>query len=166
MEKGQPVYKDVDYIAIMTAGNKTTVKRRVKTVSDAAGPSDMERFPQQWAAYKANKEQIPNGIPLSEWPAITKAHVLNLRHFKIFTVEQVAEIPDQGLDIIGLGGRALRDSAKAYLSRSVDVSEITRLVARIQALETDNAMLKEQSASRGDTEEEESRRPGRPKKTN
>lgn len=152
-ETGHPVYDEVDMINIMTVGNKTTFKNKVKMVSDANGLSDPERFPAQWAAYKAQKEQLPDGMPLAEWPAITKAHALNLRGLKVFTVEQLAEIPDNNIDFLGLGGRTLRDKAKAWLARSIDTGEISRLIARIDALETDNKMLKEQLKEKNQPEE-------------
>ena len=151
-EEGKPVYDDIDMITIMTAGSKTTFKNKVKMEDDANGPSDPHRFPAQWAAYKDQKEQIPNGLPLSEWPGVTKAHALNLRGSKIFTVEQLAGIPDQDLNSLGLGGRDLREKAKSYLARSVDVGEISRLIARIDALEIDNKALKEKLAEKSEKE--------------
>ena len=55
---GRPIYKQVPYIKIMIPGDKTKViKREVKMKSDSVSPSDLERFPNQWAAFKAQEEQ-------------------------------------------------------------------------------------------------------------
>src|SRR5215471_720537 len=69
---GRAVYKEEPFISIITPGAKSDVKRRVKETPEQAGmgvPTDPERFPRQWAAFKANQEQVADGLPLEHWAA-------------------------------------------------------------------------------------------------
>lgn len=146
--EGHPCYEERDFINIMVPGARSTIIEPVKMVSDQFGPSHPDRFPRQWAQYKAKKEQIGEGLPLVEWPLLTGAQALALRGIKVYTVEQLADTADNNLHIldmaIGLGARMFRDKAKAYLERSSDASSISKLFAKVEQLEADNAALKEQ----------------------
>lgn len=132
-ETGIPHYHDVEMITILTPGNNKN------TFRDKVNPLYIQRFPKQYAAFKSQNEMAHDGLPLTEWPVVTKAQALNLKSAKIFTVEQLSEILDQNLDVLGLGGRDLRDKAKAYLDRSVGAKEITQLFARVNKLEAESA---------------------------
>ena len=137
-ETGMPVYRDVEMVTIITPGNNKS------TFVHKATPEYQHRFKTQWEHFKAGTEAQHDGLPLTEWPLVTKAQALNLRNSKIFTVEQLAAIIDQNIDILGLGGRDLRDKAKAYLDRAVGAAEISKLFARVNKLEADNLAKEEQ----------------------
>ncbi|MFI0489337.1 MAG: hypothetical protein ACH344_08670 [Yersinia sp. (in: enterobacteria)] len=132
-EEGIPVYNDVEMITITLPGD------RVSTLVEKVTPEHRKRFKKQYDAWKEGSEAPIEGLPLTEWPVITKAQALNLKILKIFSVEQLAQLPDTRIDALGLGGRDLRDKAKAYLDRAVGAKEITQLFARIKKLEDESA---------------------------
>lgn len=136
-ETGIPTYHDVEMVTIWTPGKRDTFK-------DKVSPAYIKRFQRQYDDFKAGLEPTHDGLPLTEWPVISKAQALNLRNSKIFTVEQLASIIDQNLGSLGMGGRDLRDKAKAYLSRATDSKEITQLFARMAKLEADSTAKDEQ----------------------
>lgn len=140
-EEGHPSYDNVIMLEIMTPGAKTTFKTVVK--DEEAGHPYSDRFPNQWKQFKAQQEQVSEGMPLTEWPVINKAQALNLKANGIHTVEQLASVIDQNLGILGLGGRELRDKAKTYINRAIDASEITKIHAELAVLRADNAAMKE-----------------------
>jgi hypothetical protein len=107
---GRPIYHDVEFVKIIIPGVVTNV--HVKRV----GPVEAQRWPKEFEAFRAGQEQPIEGTMLEEWPILTRAMIKELRHFEIRTVEELAELSDVALQNIGMGGRALRDRAKAYLS--------------------------------------------------
>lgn len=143
-ETGVPVYHDVEMITIWTPGKRDTHKDKVNEFYK-------KRFKEQYEAFKAGREPSHDGLPLTEWPVITKSQALNLRNSKIFTVEQLADIIDPNLDSIGLGGRELRDKAKAYLDRAVGAKEITKVFAELEKLKADNLALHEMLEIKNDS---------------
>jgi hypothetical protein len=108
-EAGHPVYKEKDYVRIISPGNdKEIVHRAVKE-------EDKERWPREWAAYQ-NREEVPiEGMILSEWAQITKAQALTLEGMHIRTVEQLAEVNDQSISNMGMGFRELKNKAQEFV---------------------------------------------------
>lgn len=112
--QGRPIMRMVDYVKIQVPGNNTL------TIDTIADGSHKHRFPQQWAAYQNNKtaSQV-TGTMLTAWPALTAAQAIEMRHFKFYTVEQVADAPDSNLvqvaAIAGMQPVAFRARAKAFL---------------------------------------------------
>lgn len=140
-EAGRPIFEDVDFITIFFPGDNTKkVVRPVKKDDDESGPSDCKRFPVQWAAYQQKTAQVHEGMPVTEWPPLTKAQAQEFKAMNIHTVEQLADLPDSALT--WLGARQTRDQAKVWVERSkgsaVDsklLAENASLKARISALE-------------------------------
>jgi hypothetical protein len=141
--EGRPIYEDQPHIEIRFPGDtKRVIVRPVKMVSDPLSPSDPERFPVAWERFKAQQEPAHNGTPLEEWPQIRKAQVFELKALHIHTVEQLASVPDSTLHNVGMGGRELRDKAKAWLDRAADGAGLSQVMSRLAALEAENEALK------------------------
>ena len=164
--EGRAVYKDVSYITILFPADKTKkVFRRVKMEDDNSGPSDLTRFPKQWAAFQAQQEQIPDGMPLEHWPPMTKARVKELKSLHLHTVEQLAALTDQNGPSIGLDWRKLRDMALNFTASAKDGAAVTKLTHENEILRGDIDMLKQQIAvlsAKATEDAEEPRRRGRP----
>jgi hypothetical protein len=91
------------------------------------------------------------------------AQVAALRDSKIFSVEMLADLPDNRLDAIGMGGRTLRDQAKAYLEETKGNSQTNALIAENNDLKERMARL-ETTLAEIKAAEPEKRGPGRPPK--
>ena len=142
-QAGHPVYKDVPYVHIMFPGNSTTqVRRPVKEKGDENTPSDPQRWPAQWAAFKSQSEQVFVGIPITEWPPLTKSQALSLKAMNIHTVESLADMPDNGLT--WLGAREMQQKAIAWLKNATGGAEVLRLQKENEVLRADMDALKEQ----------------------
>ncbi len=147
-QEGRPIYEERPHLRIAFPGDRTReLLRPVKMQDDALGPSDLNRFPQQWAAFQAQCEPVVEGTPLAEWPLINRAQVLEFAALNIRTVEQLASVPDTTLHTMGMGGRTVRDKAKAWLDKARGGSELSRIMARLEALENENAALRRQQAA-------------------
>lgn len=142
--EGRPIFKSVDYIQIMVPGDKTNILRRPVRIGNTPKHDNM-RFPEQWAAYKQKREQRPEGTPLAAWPILSTAQVKELEYLNIFTVEQLADMPDSHVSK-HTGLTKLKKLAKAFLSKAGSTKEISRLSAELDKRDEQLASLQAQMA--------------------
>lgn len=168
LEAGKAIYRDIQMVRIYVPGDKTKVVcREVRMQPDQGAPSDPDRWPTQWAAFKSGALAEMAGTPLSTWAMINRNQVNEFKSFNVHTVEHLAEVPDTHLDSLGHGSRALRDSAKEWVARANDDGAVARMKSEF---EREMAAMREQiaamrAAAENSKEPEEARRgPGRPKK--
>lgn len=160
---GYAIYKNIDYILIQQPGAKSNVIRQVKMVSDERGPSDLERFPRQWAAYQNQKTQVGDGLPLEEWPMMDKALALSFKSVKIHTVEQLSNLSDANMASVPvMDARKYRDMAVKYLERARGEAPITAMQSELELMKKQNEALQKQMADL--LANQTKRGPGRPSK--
>ena len=129
-EGTQPLFKDVDYVRIEpTSDLKTVIDRKMRE-------DDKKEYPRAWAAYEAGTPDAINGIPLAEWPAITASQIKLFNYHGLLSVESVAEMSDAAIGQLGMGARALKTKAQAYLA-GLDNKDLKmkEMEARIAELE-------------------------------
>jgi hypothetical protein len=132
-EEGRPIFQDVEYVEVIIAGDKNN-KPHFKVTDE-----HKKRWPDQYNKFKDGIEQIPDGTRLEEWPRMTGSRAKELKAVGIFTVEQLAELPDTAIQGIGIGGRELVNEAKNFIDNKDDVSDLKKqnaeLLKRIEELE-------------------------------
>lgn len=134
---GKQIYEDHDFIIIISPGGKSDMKRPVKLQDDERGPSDPNRFPHAWAKFQNENHQAQDGLPLEQWAPLGKAHVIAFKGAQIWTVEQLANLPDTALQAVPvMDARKYRDLAITYLKQADGG-------APLAALQTENATLKQ-----------------------
>lgn len=137
--EGRPIFEDVPFITIHFPGDKTKkIDRPVRMEDENDVPSDPHRFPKQWAKFKAQEEQTGDGLPIQQWPPLSKSQALELKAMGVHTVEHLAELPDTALT--WLGARELRTQAQAWLDKAGAHAAESRLAA-------ENTQLREQMAA-------------------
>lgn len=137
---GRPIYKDTPMVWIRFPGDRTREIKRKAT------REYQERFPRQWAAFQRSAAQVQEGTPLEEWGPMSKSQALNYKGANVYTVEQLASVPDSAIHTLGHGARQLRDKAIVWLKTSTDAAESMRVAAENQQLKDDIAALKAQVA--------------------
>lgn len=126
VEAGENKYKDVEFITIYIPGDKTlSVHRPVQ-------PSDKQRFPLQYAAFRNTKGEALIGTPLSVWPAITPSQIRELEYFNVRTVEQLAALADGTAGAQMMGVNALRNAARAFIAARKEAEPLARLQEELQ----------------------------------
>lgn len=120
---GHAVYDNRDYVEITFPGQDKA--HHVREVTEA----DKARWPRQWAAYKANQEQVPDGTPLSTWPQLNPAQLKMLQSEGFQTVEQLEGAPDVNLQGI-MGGLDLRKRAQKFLAELVPAAQAAAIEKR------------------------------------
>ena len=120
-------------------------------------------------AWLKGQEAPVSGTPLSAWPGVHTAQADRLKLMHIRTVEDVAGLTDADLDKIGMGARALRDKARAFMQAKQGEAQIA---AAMVERDEENARLKSEVEELRTTVAElaakaglEKRGPGRPAKT-
>lgn len=138
---GKYITKDVDFIILIPHGDSKTVieqpfdewRKKVAPHTGAfhaSGASSdtplmaASRFPSAWleqidkgyAAWKEGRELPVDGTPLRNWPVLSPAQLKNLEGLNLFTLEQLANATDDAVAALGMGGIALRQRARDFLS--------------------------------------------------
>lgn len=135
-EQGRPIYRDREYVEIIVPGDKTTsVFRPVRDL-------DKQRFPRQYQAFRNSESQVNFGTPLEAWTGITRAQAEELKYFKIYTVEQLANLND-GIAQRFMGMNSLRTRAKDFLEAAKGESQVSALRAEIEKRDAEMAAMAE-----------------------
>lgn len=156
-------YKNVDYALITPSGSKDQVVKiavewlaqiRKQALDGIYDPDWVKHFTLRYEEFKKGNEMPENGTPLKMWPAITPADIAVLHAARIFTVEDLAVLPDSGFQVVGMGARALRDKAVAWLGagdKGKTAEQIAKLTADVanlmQRLEAEFEKRKELEAA-------------------
>jgi hypothetical protein len=154
-EAGRPIYEDVPYIKIMSPGNRDSIVER------PAREADKYRFPQHWRNFQARESQdVVEGTPLSEWPAIQGSQVEELKFMHVLTLEQLVAMSDVNAQNIR-GVYALKEKAQAYLDNA---KEGLASEALIEQRAINAELLERLKALEDNAPEKSSSKRGRPKK--
>lgn len=126
-EAGIPIYDTVEVVHIQQPGERDYIER-------PAEEADRRRFQRQYQAYKEGRDQIPEGTPVDllfpHHPGIPQT----LKHLKIFTIQQLARLTEEGISKVGMGARDWVESAKQYLARGSDGKDFHHLKGQIDDL--------------------------------
>ncbi len=160
---GVPVYDNIEMISVIQPGEKEEIKVM-------ATEWHRRRFPKQYAAFKAGQEMVASGTPLDHLFPSEPGTVLTLKSFNVYTVQQLAGLPDSAISSMPMG-RQLVDKAKAYLSSAdsgADFHKLNNRVAELEAMLAAREAVAEVSVTAGTgggevvTTEPARRGPGRP----
>lgn len=152
IKAGHAVYTDVPFALVTPMGSKDQVEfvaeDWLKMLADEVRNG---RFPQTWLegfklSFKGWQEGVevpPNGTAIRNWPPATPAEVKMLQDLKILTVEDLANANESLLTAIGIGGRQLRERARAWLTVAAAGAPAEELSAMKKELEEKDARIKE-----------------------
>lgn len=156
-EAGYDVFVDVEFVKIATPGDKYSLYFQPAT------DQHRKRFPKAYAAFKDRGVKPTEGMPLEQWPPISKSMVMSLKALHVHTVEALASVHEGNIDKLGYSARELRDKARAYLANAQDSAATMRVEAEKKALQDELAVMREQiaalSAAKADPDVEAARKP-------
>lgn len=117
--------RDVDFVSIIPSGDRhLRVERKVdewlaqqteKVRQGQANPQHLDYFRSAYKVWKETQDTPLSGTPIKTWPPLSPAQVTNLLSANIRTVEDLAAVTENGIASIGMGGRALKEKAQAWL---------------------------------------------------
>jgi len=157
-EQGRFVGKDVNYAIVTPSGSKD----RIEKVAEEwlAGLEEgvrQDRIPGEWLEayhrkYKTwceTREVPEDGTSIIAWPAVSPAQVKAILDANVRTVEDLAAANESTLASIGMGARALKEKAQAWLDTATstgktaeELDELRKSVAGLtKQLETANKTI-------------------------
>lgn len=126
--EGRPIFEAVEYVEILTPGDKdTVVDRPVRNL-------DKYVWAERYAAFRRGAAQDTGGTPLEKWEGVSQERVRELAFFRVTTVDQLAEVPDSNLRNLGANAREEREKARAYLAVMRGGAPVAELKAENEAL--------------------------------
>jgi hypothetical protein len=140
-------YRDREFIKILIPGDRNCPPDRPVQKTGIVSSDDTMRWPRQYERFKANMEQkAHDGMPLSLWPQMPNALAKELEFFNVFTVEQLATMPNGNLSKFQ-GGQGWQQKAAAFVAAVKDQSTVNQLNA---ALEDRDSQIKAQQEALDD----------------
>lgn len=144
--QGRPIHDPVVLLEKIIPGD--ALNRPVREMREA----DKEEYPQEWAAFQAKREQQVPGTPLEVLPWISRTQAAEYRALQIYTVEQLATLPESAAQRI-MGFYEIRKKAEGFLKAAQDSAYHEKLQAAadqkdatIKALEDRLAALEQAQA--------------------
>ncbi|WP_135210365.1 hypothetical protein [Vitreimonas flagellata] len=166
-ENGRPIYDRVIVVTIKAPGQKNSEasyelarifpddgeideKTQQPKKSRKVRENVLQRagIAEAFKAYMEKQELAASGTPLETWPILNVVQVKSLKHVNVYTVEQLAELPDGALPNTGLGmnAREIRKKAQAYLTQAADTASVTKLAGQLERIEQRLKELNEENA--------------------
>lgn len=136
--EGRAIYEPIEMVKIHVPGGKCDVIQRVKFQDDIDGPAHINRFPNQYRAFKSQQEQVPDGTMLEMCKFMASHRVKELKAQGVHTAEQLANTPDHILQNLGMGASRERELCRTFIGND---DEKTRMVSKALA---DAAEMKDQ----------------------
>ena len=114
-------------------------------------------------------QEVPSeGTPVQDWPGLTRGQADKFKAMHLTTVEAVADMTDNDCDHFGMGGRVIRDRARAFVGAkngAASAGEVAALRQRLEERDADIAELRAMLDELTKPKVEEAKRgPGRPRK--
>lgn len=137
-EAGRPIYKNVEMVELRIAGDRYyqpvfpahSFWRRI----DGEDKTYAERWPEQYARFKANQVQFAEGTPLEELTFLDAAARMTLKSAKVYTAEALASIEGVNIKTLGMDGRRWQAQAQAYLAKARGAANEVAMAAELVAL--------------------------------
>lgn len=152
-EAGRPIFKDVEQCEIHFAADRQRVVslpahdpfERDPATNEWTTPA--QKFAPIYQKFKLDPEGLHiTGTPLAELPFLTAAKRAELKALNIHTAEALAQLDGPNMKALGIGGRDLKNQAKAYIDKASGSADVTRLAAENAAMSERLAELERQNA--------------------
>ena len=148
-EMGPAVYDTVTYIKVLAAGQKQSfpiyeIERTLPDGTTKPERANYMRFKRVYEEWKAKQAPAVSGTPLEQWPLMDRATVAACKDANVFTVQQLAALPDGAIGNIRGKGMEWRAKAKAWLEDAGNAAVTVELRAENERLRADLEDLKKQ----------------------
>ncbi|QSQ14048.1 hypothetical protein [Myxococcus landrumensis] len=141
---GHPIFGERVYIRIITPGDNKNIIHR------PAWDGDFRRFRRQYEDFRAGQAEGVSGMPLKEWPQVTRSEVEMLAHFKVRTVEDLAGLSDGAISDIGYPIRHIVTKAQAFISAAKEQAPQQRMAEALKAKEAEMEAMRQQLKKQGE----------------
>lgn len=154
VEAGHYVTKDDIFVIVTPAGTKDRIEKRAEDwIKGLEEMAQQERIPAVWVsmyrnalkAWQENQSDPEFGTPIRNWSVASPSQIHAITAANIRSVEELAEATEEAISRIGMGGRALKTKAQAWLESSKGQGALAEELA---ALRTRNEELEARDLER------------------
>jgi len=138
LENGRPYFDEKVFVRIHPPGERLNIVER------PAKGEDARRWPNQWAQFSQNKEQVPEGTPIGLLYPDKPAVEATLRAGGVFTIEQCADLSGHAIESIGMGAQRWVNDAKKYLEYANKGVKAAQFRAEMDEKDREIKVLKQQ----------------------
>jgi hypothetical protein len=151
--ENRAIFEDVDFVTVYTPGSSNTIVHKVEEWWDkldqqvriqAIPAQYVDEYKKAYESWVSGKEPSVDGTHLSEWTKISRSQAEMWNRVHVRTVEELANANEQTCDAFGMGARAMRDEARAWLASATsgdtlkaEVEELTETVKKQEKLIND-----------------------------
>jgi hypothetical protein len=142
IDAGRHVPMNATFICVTSHGSKDSSehladewlpRKRMQASNGTYSMDWVEHFEKQYQRWKEGHELPRQGTPILTWQVVSPEQNSRIRACGITVVEDLAAIPDSGLNMLGLDGRVLRDMARGWLAEGQDKGINARAIADANA---------------------------------
>lgn len=138
-EEGRKIFDPIEYIHIITPGQRDDVNTEVTD-------QYRTRFVERYERWKAKVAEPTSGQPLTEVPWLSVTQVAELQSLNIKTLEQLADLPDVITQKF-MGGYEMRTKAQRYVKAGQDAAPELILEGKLKERDEQIAELQTQVAA-------------------
>jgi hypothetical protein len=141
VDAGHYVGKDVIFAIVTPVGSRDTLEKVAEDwLAGIAEGVKQERIPQNWLHeytrafenFKEGRNDPLEGTPISSCAFVSPAQAKTLLDINCRTVEQLAEANEETVMRIGMGGRALKHKAIAWLESANETGKVAEELASLR----------------------------------
>ena len=137
-QAGRPIYEDMDYVRIQQPGETSQV------VDRPTQNADKQRWPVQWQAYAAGKDQVAEGTPLGLLFPRHPSAIAMLQALGIMTVEHLANASATAIASIGMHGQDYANYAQKYIAGATSGAAFHQMQHELEQTKRQNDRLTKQ----------------------
>ncbi len=138
---GGPAFIAKDYVRIFRPA-----EYKLHVLDREATDEDKMRFRRQWDLYQSEREQVPDGYPITFIYPRDPDIVDRLRAARIHTVEQLAGVSEGAGPSLGMGWRDMVERARQFLETAPERDRAAAAEERLEQQAAQIAMLQEEIA--------------------
>lgn len=145
-ESGHYVARDVTFAIVTPSGTRDRLEKvALDWIAGLEEGVKQERIPASWLdAYRdalkrfENNQEAPEfGTPLRDWAGVSPAQLRILQDSGCRSVEDVAEAHEELLGRIGMGSRALKERAQAWIDSANDVGKVAAELENLRVVKSE-----------------------------
>lgn len=137
-QAGRPIFDDIDFVKIQHPGERLNIVER------EANALDKRRWPAQWSAYAAGKDQVAEGTPLGLLFPRHPSTIAMLQAIGFMTVEHLASASATAIDAIGMHGQDYVNYAQKYIKGATGGAAFHQMQMEVEDQKRVNSRLVKQ----------------------